>query len=149
MPSSGKSTVGKILAESLGFDFADTDEMIANKHSMSILSIFSVYGEKMFRQWESECVEEISKKSGYVIATGGGAILDEKNACNLKKNGRLYFLDRPLDSLMPTSNRPLSSDRDALEKRFAERYDKYKSACDFEIISDSTAEMAVNKIMEK
>ncbi len=148
MPSSGKSTVGKILAENLGFDFADTDEMIVDKHSMSIPSIFSVYGEKVFRQWESECVEEISKKSGYVIATGGGAVLSEKNVCELKKNGRLYFLDRPLDSLVPTSDRPLAKDREAIEKRYSERYPIYKSVSDEIVENMGTIDECAQKVQK-
>lgn len=147
MPGSGKTTVGKILAERLSRDFVDTDEMITASHGV-ISEIFASYGEKYFRDIESEKVKTASKRSGTVIATGGGAILREENVTALKQNGVIFFLNRPLDDIMPTSDRPLSSDREALEKRFAERYEKYKSACDFEIISDTTAEDAVKRIME-
>ena len=147
MPGSGKSTVGRLLAKKLGRDLVDTDDVITNKHGV-ISDIFATYGESYFRDRESEAVKETAKQSGIIIATGGGAILREENVRALRQNGVIFFLNRPLDDIMPTADRPLSSDREALEKRFNERYDKYKSACDFEIISDTTAEMAVNKIME-
>lgn len=147
MPGSGKTTVGRLLAESLGRDFIDTDEVITAKHGV-ISDIFRDKGESCFRDMESEAVREVAQKSGVIISTGGGAILREENVKALRQNGVIFFLNRPLDDIMPTADRPLSSDREALEKRFNERYDKYKSACDFEIISDSTAEDATNKIKE-
>ena len=148
MPGSGKTTVGKMIAEKLGRDFTDTDDMITEKHGV-ISEIFAQNGESYFRVIESQEVKTASKRSGLVIATGGGAILREENVTALKQNGVIFFLNRPLESIMPTADRPLSSDREALTKRFNERYDKYKSACDFEIISDTTAQDAVNKILER
>ncbi len=147
MPGSGKSTVGRLLSESLGRDLVDTDDVITNKHGV-ISDIFATYGESCFRDIESQAVKETAKQSGIIIATGGGAILREENVRALKQNGVIFFLNRSLDDIMPTSDRPLSSDREALEKRFNERYNKYKSACDFEIISDTTAEDTVGKIKE-
>lgn len=147
MPGSGKSTVGRLLAESLGRDLVDTDDVITNKHG-AISDIFTRYGESYFRDIESEAVKETAKQSGIIIATGGGAILREENVRALKQNGVIFFLNRPLDDIMPTADRPLSSDRESLRKRFNERYDKYKSACDFEIISDNTAEDTAGKIKE-
>ena len=147
MPGSGKSTVGRLLAKKLGRDLVDTDDVISKNHGV-ISDIFAEKGESYFRDRESEAVKDTAKQSGIIIATGGGAILREENVRALRQNGVIFFLNRPLDDIMPTADRPLSSDREALEKRFNERYDKYKSACDFEIISDTTAKDAVNKIME-
>lgn len=147
MPGSGKSTVGRLLSESLGRDLVDTDDVITNKHGV-ISDIFASKGEGYFRDIESEAVKETAKQSGIIISTGGGAILREENVRALRQNGVIFFLNRPIENIMPTSDRPLSSDREALEKRFNERYDKYKSACDFEIISDTTAEDTVGKIKE-
>ena len=147
MPGSGKSTVGRLLAESLGRDLIDTDEGITQKHGI-ISDIFASKGEEYFRDIESQAVKETAKQSGIIIATGGGAILREENVRALRQNGVIFFLNRPPEDITPTSDRPLSSDREALEKRFNERYDKYKSACDFEIISDTTAEDTVGKIKE-
>ncbi len=147
MPGSGKSTVGRLLAESLGRDLIDTDDVITERYGI-ISDIFSSKGEAYFRDIETEAVKETAKQSGIVIATGGGAILREENVRALKQNGVIFFLNRPLDDIMPTADRPLSNDREALKKRFDERYVKYKSACDFEIISDTTAEDTVGKIKE-
>ena len=85
---------------------------------------------------------------GKVIATGGGAILREENVDALKENGKLYFIDRPLSELIPTSDRPLSSDREAIEKRYNERYAIYNSTADVRIEVNSDAEGVKAKILE-
>ena len=68
-----------------------------------------------------------------VIATGGGAVLDKNNVDLLRENGRIYFIDRSLDNIVATSDRPLSSNRSDLEKRSNERYDIYRSSCDIHV----------------
>ena len=83
-----------------------------------------------------------------VISTGGGAVLNPENIENLKANSRIYFLDRPLDMLVTTSDRPLSSNRADLEKRYKERYELYKSAADVIIDGGKTVE-EVAKIIEE
>lgn len=130
MPSCGKTTVGKILSECLGRELVDTDEEIVQKIGMSIPEYFELYGEDKFRDVESEIIKEISSKNGLIIATGGGAILRDENVTHLKQNGRIYFIDRSLDNLTPTGDRPLSSDFEALKRRYDERYDKYVSSAD-------------------
>ncbi len=146
MPASGKSTIGKILAKKTGKVFIDTDEEIVKKANMQISDIFSQYGEAYFRKLEAKIVEEVSKFNGYVIATGGGAILNSSSVDNLKQNGTLYFLDRSLELLAPTSDRPLSSNLDAMKKRYEERYPIYCSACDVKINGDSTPNEVANEI---
>lgn len=133
MPSSGKTTIGKLLAEKTGKTFVDTDDEIVKKIGMDIPSYFAKYGEAEFRKAESEVIKEISPKNSLIIATGGGAILNYDNIRRLKQNGKIYFLDRCLDKLMPTSNRPLSSDITALKKRYDERYPIYKATCDIQV----------------
>ena len=147
MPGSGKSTIGKALAEKLSRFFVDTDDVITEKHGV-ISDIFASKGEAYFRDIESEAVKEVAKKGGIVIATGGGAVLRKENVRALKQNGVVFFLDRPLEDIMPTADRPLSSDIEALKKRFEERYPIYKATGDFEIYIDGNVENAVNKIME-
>ena len=145
MPGSGKSTVGKALAESLGREFTDTDEMIKADYG-DISEIFRTKGESFFRDIESRKVKEAAKRSSLVIATGGGAVLRKENIDALRQNGVVFFLDRPLEDIIPTSDRPLSSDAQSLKKRFEERYHIYKSAADFEIKIDGNVENAVGKI---
>ncbi len=147
MPGSGKSTIGKALAEKLGRCFIDTDDIITEKHGV-IGDIFASKGEEYFRDIETQAVKETAKKSGIVIATGGGAILRKENVTALKQNGVIFFLNRPLEDIVPTSDRPLSSDAESLRKRFEERNPVYKATGDFEIAIDGNIENAVNKIME-
>ena len=147
MPGSGKSTIGKALAEKLGRNFIDTDDVITEKHGV-ISDIFASNGEKYFRDIETEAVKETAKKGGIVIATGGGAILKKENVRALRQNGAIFFLNRPLEDIIPTSDRPLSSDIESLVKRFEERYPIYKATGDFEIAIDGKVENAVNRILE-
>ncbi len=147
MPGSGKTTIGRALSAALGKNFIDTDDMITEKHGV-ISDIFAQKGEGYFRDIESEAVKEVSVKNGLVIATGGGAVLREENIRCLKQNGTVIFLNRPLEDIVPTDDRPLSSNTEALKKRFEERYDKYKAAGDFEIYVDGDIESSVNKILE-
>ena len=139
MPSSGKSTVGKYLAQAMGRELVDTDEEIIKKINMPIADYFAKYGESAFRDVESEVVKEIGAKNGLIIATGGGAILRKENVRYLKQNGRLYFLNRSFEKLTPTGDRPLSSDFLALKKRYDERYDLYVSSADKIVDGDGTA----------
>lgn len=148
MPASGKSSVGKALATLTGKQFIDTDEEIVKEAGKEISAIFSENGEKYFRDLEAKIIEEVSKLNGYVIATGGGAILREASCDNLRQNGKLYFLDRDLELLIPTSDRPLSSDRASIEKRYNERYDIYCSVCDVKINGNGTVDEVAKEILK-
>ena len=148
MPGSGKSTIGKILADSLNMNFVDTDEVIVKDEGKPIPEIFSELGEEKFRDMESAAVLEVAGLQHTVIATGGGAVLREKNVRLLRQNGRIYFIDRELSSIVATSDRPLSSNREALEKRYNERYDVYLKSADVHLkIGDNASENA-QKIKE-
>ncbi len=133
MPGCGKSTVGKEISRRLKMEFLDTDEGIVKKEGKEIPQIFSENGENYFRNAESEVIREIAPLQGKVIATGGGAILREENVSFLKGNGILLFLDAPLETLVSTADRPLSSNPADLKKRYEERYDIYKKSADFVI----------------
>ena len=148
MPSSGKSTVGRLLAEKLCYDFADTDELIVEKIKMPIKDFFAKYGEEKFREVESEVIRALSGNGGTVIATGGGAILRKENISALKYNGKIVFLDRPLEKLIATDSRPLSSDREALERLYSQRYPIYKSVCDAIVPSVLEPDYVANDILE-
>ena len=147
MPGSGKTTVGKILAEKTGREFIDTDEIIT-KENGDITEIFKTQGEEEFRKIEADVIKRVSALQGKVIATGGGVVLNEENTDFLKFNGKIYFIDRPLDQIIATPDRSLSNDRQSLEKRFAERYEIYKSTCDKHVNSKITAEDTANDILK-
>ena len=146
MPASGKSTVGALLAKELERKYIDTDSMVEQKSGMPIPEIFKTQGESAFRKLESEVVEEVSAMTGMVIATGGGVVLSEKNTRALAENGRLYFIDRPLEALIPTDDRPLSSTKEAITARYTERYSLYKEAADVIIDADCEAVEVAKKI---
>ena len=148
MPGCGKTTVGTRLAEQTGLRFIDTDQEIVREENRTIPDIFAADGEAYFRQAESSVIRKVAARQGCVIATGGGAILNLENMALLRENGRICFLDRSLDRLSATADRPLSSDRAALEKRYEERYERYCLACDRRIDADGTIESIVEQIRE-
>ncbi len=146
MPSSGKTTIGRKLAKILNREFIDTDELIKKESSLFPGEIIKTYGEEYFRDLESKVISEISTKNNTVISTGGGAILRDKNIQNLKLNGTIIFLNRKLEDLTLTSNRPLSNTPDKLKKLYDTRFPIYYSSSDFVIdvkddFSQSVAEI--------
>ncbi len=149
MPGSGKSTIGAMLSDALCRAFYDTDAEIVKKAGVSIPEIFERQGNDGFRRLESEIVIGLSSRvQGAVIATGGGAILRDDNVRALKRTGRIYFLNRALENIIPTQDRPLSRDREALEARFRERYPRYLATCDQEIVMDEIPNNTVKAITE-
>jgi len=140
MPTSGKSTVGKILADKLGKQYLDVDVLIKEKHGLTPAEIIRSRGEPAFRDIEADMVRELALVNGAVISTGGGVILRQANVDNLKMNGRIFFLDRPLEQLIPESNRPLASTREAVQNLYNTRYSTYLATADVRIVSAETAE---------
>ena len=149
MPSSGKTTVGRILAEKCGKELADTDEYIVKKIGMPIADFFAKHGEAEFRKIEKETVAGLASTGGKIIATGGGAVLDAENVRALKQNGVLVFLDRRPENLIATDDRPLSSRRSALEKLYAERYDIYCAAAEVHIDANTTPGAEADAILKE
>ncbi len=147
MPSSGKSTVGKILEKTTNKKLKDIDSEIEITEEKTISEIFAESGESYFRDLESAEIDKYSLQNNLIIATGGGAILREENVMNLKRNGKIFFIDRPLEALMPTPDRPLAQDRAAIEKRYRERYILYRRYADHIIDANDTPESVANKIM--
>ena len=148
MPGCGKSSVGKHLAKQLTYRFIDTDQEIVKQDGRQIPDIFAMDGESIFRQIESKVIHQVSATQSAVIATGGGAILNPQNVALLKENGRLYFLDRSLDLLISTQDRPLSSTPEALKQRYNERYETYCNVCDKQIRADGTISQVAEQIRE-
>ena len=148
MPACGKSTIGKILAERLDREIIDIDRVIETKMKMPISKIFESRGEAYFRNLETEAVKEASKNCGVVIATGGGAVLREENISALKQNGQIFFIDRDVEKLIPTKSRPTALNKEAIKKRYEERYEIYKATSDVIIKNDSMSKDAADKILE-
>ncbi len=148
MPGCGKTSTGRLVAESLGLEFVDTDEEIFKLTSKTPAEIILNEGEKAFRIIESAVIKKLSALQGRVISTGGGAILRQENIDFLRQNGRIYFLDRELDSLRTSADRPLSQNRAELEKRYNERYSLYISCADCVIKAVDGKQENANAITE-
>ena len=148
MPGCGKTTVGKELAKAINKEFIDTDEEIVKREGISIPEIFKALGEAGFRKIESEIIKDVAARQGLVIATGGGAVLKEENTKLLKGNGIVFFLDRDLSNIAATSDRPLSSNREDLKKRYNERYPIYCKSADFKISCNNEVSDNVNAVKE-
>lgn len=146
MPGSGKTTVGKLLAQGLGRAYADTDRLITEKTGMTPSEIITQQGEPAFRDIETQVIRELSASNSMVIATGGGAILRPENVDALRMNGKLFFLDRPVEQLLPTDDRPLSSTKEAILKRYHERYTIYNTTADVVIPNETTPEAAATLV---
>jgi shikimate kinase len=137
---SGKSTVGRALAEELGWGFVDLDEDIEQREGMPIPQIFDTRGESAFRQAETEALKERvrSVESGkpYVIALGGGAFLSDANFEMVSNNGVSVWLDCPFSTVerrlagqhVEYNHRPLARDPEKLRELFAVRRPGYERA---------------------
>ena len=88
----GKSTVGRILAQRLDYQFVDTDALIVVRNGRSIADIFAQDGEEAFRQMEADVARELGQATGLIVATGGRLLLDDANAAALGQNGRIFCL---------------------------------------------------------
>jgi len=107
MPGCGKSTVGRLLAHAMERSFADIDERIVATAGKSIPRIFAEEGEEKFRQLETRLLGEEAKKSGMVLATGGGVVTRPENLDILRQNSLIVYMKRELNELI-TDGRPLS-----------------------------------------
>ena len=99
MPTSGKSSVGRLVAERLGRPFVDTDEIAARRIGMPVPNYIDMHGEAAFRLEESKAVAEACAVAGAVIATGGGAVLDPLNRWALWHHGTVAWLELPADEV--------------------------------------------------
>lgn len=147
MPGCGKSTIADLLAKELGREVIDTDAEIVKKEGKPIPQIFAEFGEPYFRAKESLVISTVAKKSGIIIATGGGSVLSDTNRQNLGQNGYFVFLERDINSLS-TKGRPLSKDIETLKTMYAERLPYYKSIADLVVSNDGKPETAADKISE-
>ena len=129
MPGTGKSLIGKLLAELTGKTLQDTDAKIEEEAKMTIPEIFEKEGEAGFRDRESAICKKLGKERNLIIATGGGAILRPENVDALRQNGTLVHITRSIDKL-PTRGRPLSKSIETLKKMEAQRMPLYKAAAD-------------------
>lgn len=147
MPGSGKSTVGKALAASLDRPFVDADDEIVKAAGMTIPEIFAKGGEAYFRQVEAYVLQELGKRSGLVIATGGGCVTWKENYYALHQNGTIFWLTRDISKL-PTDGRPLSQ-AGMLEDMYRIRKPLYQRFADHTIDNNADMGTTVTAILSK
>ena len=146
MPGCGKSTVGKLLAQRLDRPCFDADSLIEKEAGMSIPDIFAREGEAGFRLRETAVLASLGKRSGAVIATGGGCVTRAENYPHLHQNGVMVWLKRELGQL-PSDGRPLSQQNSA-ESLYARRKDKYAAFADFTVESRASVQDTVAAVEE-
>ncbi len=117
----GKTTLGLLLAEKIGYQFVDTDALIEQQAGQTIAELFQTKGEAAFRKLESELVEELAQKEGLVIATGGGLVLDPKNVAILSESGQIICLTASPEEILARVSkqqdvRPLLQEEDPQAK---------------------------------
>jgi shikimate dehydrogenase len=144
---SGKSTVGRLLAQKLGRCFVDSDAEVEQIAGITIPEIFNRYGETAFRMQETNVLRELGQKSGLVIATGGGCVTKLENYPLLHQNGTIYWIKRPIASL-PTVGRPLSQ-ANMLEQMYQIRKPMYEQFADNIVINSNTPEDVVAQILKE
>ena len=148
MPGSGKSAVGSVLTRITGKPLADTDQLIVEKAGKSIPDIFMEDGETAFRNLETEIIRELSLQGGQIISTGGGAVLRPENVTLLRQNGRLFWLDRDPDSLVPTDDRPLADTAAKMKQLYQVREPVYRAAADEIIPVSGTPEDTAQNLLQ-
>lgn len=146
----GKSTIGKLLAEELKKDFIDTDLFIERRYGKSIPQIFEEEGEERFRELEVNVIKEITKRKNAVISCGGGVVLNPVNVERLRKKGRIVLLTASLEDIMKRISedrkRPLLREY-KIETLLKLREPIYFSVADFIVnTTDVSVEETVNII---
>lgn len=154
MPGCGKSTIGVILAKTIGVGFIDTDLIIQQKENRLLQEIIDSDGIDEFLNCEEKAVKTVSCDNT-VIATGGSVVYREEAINHLKNNGKIFYLNVPLDEIKKRLNnintRGIAANKnDSIDKIFEEREALYKKYADETIdLINCTVEQAVEKICKK
>ncbi len=153
MPGSGKSTIGRLLATSLGLPFYDLDDLVEQVAGESISSIFASRGEGHFRQLEKQVLRDFIRETDrdYILACGGGTPCFFDNAARMNKAGITIWLDVPLTVLQQrtagSSKRPLLQQAGKLTQLWQARQDCYRQAKKRLITGSQTIEQLVMTIV--
>ena len=152
----GKTTIGRQIAKALGCDFYDSDKEIEKRTGATIPLIFELEKEQGFRQRESAMIKELLSKDNIVLATGGGAVLNEKNRRFMSNHGLVIYLCAPLEQLVRRTardkNRPLlqtKNPRKTIEELLARRDPLYREVADIVFETDAlTVRQVVSKLQK-
>jgi len=155
MPLSGKTTVSKLLAESLEMNLIDLDSEIEKEAGMKISDIFDKFGEAYFRTLEKNILKRALTATNSVISTGGGIVKDAENIELMHKGGVVFFLNAPIETLCGRikndNSRPLlacQNQKERLKILYEERINLYRTA-DFEIDTAKDTEKIIEEIKSK
>lgn len=140
----GKSSVGRLLAQRLGWELVSTDDEIVRRGSLAIPELVNRFGWDHFRDLESQVCQDLGGKDRLIIDTGGGAILRRENVDRLKANGRLFWLTAEVGTITQRiagdTQRPsltgTKSFTEEVEEVLRERLPKYRAAADYVIPTD-------------
>ncbi len=149
----GKTTVGRQLSRKLKMDFYDSDRVIEERTGVDIPLIFEKEGEAGFRKREVDIIDELTKKNGIILATGGGAVLDAENRNHLINRGTVFYLKSNLKTLIERTskdkNRPLlqvdEPVKSILKRLLEERGPLYEETADYVI---ETANNSIHGVIQ-
>ena len=146
----GKSTVGRLLASKLGYEYVDTDQLIESEQGISIAELFKLHGEPYFREVESSVLRKVVSRSGQVVATGGGAVLAEHNREAMLSGGYVVALSASKEAIIARVKgdraRPLL--QGDLEQRVEKLLTDRKNAYDFADFMMDTSELSADEAAE-
>ena len=155
MMGSGKTSAGFELAKMLGCDFYDLDEIIEKKYG-KITEIFKIRGEEYFRSLETKELQSLSASSGFVLSTGGGAVLKDENLKILNALGRVFYLEAStltiFNRIKKQSHRPLlntENPKEAIESILSSRLERYEKSGEKIITDDKNTKEVAQEIYEK
>ena len=147
MPGCGKSPVGKLLSELTGKPFVDADISIEQLAGNPIPEIFAQDGEELFRELETQVLNQLGMGSGKIIATGGGCVTKQENYPLLHQNGKIFWLQRDI-SVLPTEGRPLSQ-TGKLNEMYQIRQPMYRAFADYTIDNNGSPLSAAQQICKE
>jgi shikimate kinase len=149
---SGKSTIGKRVADLLGLAFVDSDHEIQRRTGVDIPTIFDFEGEEGFRRRERQVIDDLTQGDGIVLATGGGAVLDPDNRKLLSARGLVVYLycspEQQYERTSRDRNRPLLQTEDPLgrlRELMEERDPLYRQTADFTVVTEKRSAVSVAK----
>ena len=151
MMGSGKTTVGRLLADALGRELVDTDALIERREGRTISAMMAAEGESFFREWERRVSDELSQRQDLIISCGGGLPMADERMAPLKETGIVFWLERDPGATydgLDISGRPLAQEgRDAFVERAARRFPLYRRWADHIISHPPTPPAAAECIL--
>ncbi len=149
---SGKTTLGRILAQRVHRKHVDTDDLIETYFSMAIPQVFAEKGEDAFRDGETEVLCRLSKQRNRIVSTGGGIVLREENITLMRNSGTVIWIKRDPKRILQSPRirkRPLlANDVNAIYSIWEQRQPLYKKACHFVVYNDGDRENTVQELLK-